>query len=304
MPRVPDKQLGVFEIIDAAFDVYEEHLVKMIKIVAPLVVPAYVLQAVILSLVAPEYRSFDSYASFEEFFQDQGAFVVTQVLTGIAVIVLVMVANAGCIRLVSDAFDGRELEAGAARDAGGESIGALLVASFLGGLLTLVGFMFLILPGIYLAGAMLLIVPAVMVERLSGYRAVRRSVALIRGNWWRAIAPFLIVSIAVGVAAAVVSIPALFVDPNTPVAFALGATGSIVVGLFLYPMSAIVATIIFYDLRLRKEGPADLAIAQTVPAQPGWPDPGTATGSSQPVRGFAPPVAEPARLQPPPLSNS
>jgi hypothetical protein len=128
----------------------------------------------------------------------------------------------------------------------------LLIALMVAG-----GVILLILPGIYLATASSLAWPALMVERRSPLDAVRQSLRLVKGNWWRVsavIAVALIVALVfyiVVFATLAIVLPlagandvAMFTAASVVVLIALGAIGM--------PFYGAVLLSLHDDLRLRQ----------------------------------------------------
>lgn len=118
---------------------------------------------------------------------------------------------------------------------------------------------------------------AVASDRLSPGRAIARSWTLTRGNWWRSFLPVLVVGLAVGFAASVVS-PVMFISLAGMCVIALPLFTAI-----LTPLSITTVMVIYYDLRVRHEGYGALAHEFGLPE---FPPPG-------PPGPFAPPAAPP-----------
>jgi hypothetical protein len=125
------------------------------------------------------------------------------------------------------------------------------------------GFVALILPGLYLMIALSLSWLVQLVERRGPIASARRSVHLVRGNWWRTLAVltvatmaalvFYIVAFAIMGAALQIAGTndfAMFTATSVVVLVALGAIGAPFYGAVLYALHG--------DLRLRREG-IDLA---------------------------------------------
>jgi hypothetical protein len=117
----------------------------------------------------------------------------------------------------------------------------------------------LILPGIWLAVALSVSVPALLLERIRPFAAMRRSFRLVRGRWWPTFAVLLVGYLLIGIIGAIVQgivmvVPSVIADGNTLV----GAVGAVVGGtlgsVLTTPYSAAVITLVYFDLRVRKEG--------------------------------------------------
>jgi hypothetical protein len=130
-------------------------------------------------------------------------------------------------------------------------LGALLLTWFF----TLLGFIALIIPGIYVAVRLWVVAPSVVVENRRGMDAIRRSWGLVKDNWWRILGITIVVGIIAGVAGAILSVPGTLIADSTgsgPIAL----VGQIFGDAITYSFQALTATLIFFDLRARKEGPA------------------------------------------------
>jgi hypothetical protein len=133
------------------------------------------------------------------------------------------------------------------------------------------GFLFLIIPGIYLSIALSLIFIVRLEEELGFFDAVNRCIKLIKGNWWFTFGVILVVGIIQGFL-----MYALYI-PNYIMMFATAFTGvdseasglnrilyiftSIIssLGTLLYTVSTIAIAFHYYNLVERKEAPGLLA---------------------------------------------
>jgi hypothetical protein len=130
-------------------------------------------------------------------------------------------------------------------------LGALLLTWFF----TILGFIALIIPGIYVMVRLWVVAPAVVAEGHRGMGALRRSWELVKDNWWRVLGITIVVGIIGGVAAAILYIPGTIIADETgsgPIALA----GQIFGDAITYSFQALTATLIFFDLKARKEMPA------------------------------------------------
>ena len=176
-------------------------------------------------------------------------------------------------------------------------LGALLLTWFF----TLLGFVALIIPGIYVMVRLWVVAPAVVVENRRGMGAVRRSWELVKDNWWRILGITIVVGIIGGVAGAILSVPGTLIADETgsgPIAL----IGQIFGSAITYSFQALTATLIFFDLRARKEGPA--AGYYGPGPQPQWgppPPPGQYPPPPPPQGQYPPPPPPPGEYpQPPP----
>jgi hypothetical protein len=148
------------------------------------------------------------------------------------------------VRLVMDVRDGRrDSSVGELVSSATPFIGSLIVFSFLSGIGIVIGFILLIIPGLYLMTIWSVGAPAIVVERKSGLEAFSRSHELVKGQGWDVffviVCVFLII-LASGIVAAAIG------------AAIGGVIGAIIVAsvvlLFYMPVQALVQSVLFFDL--------------------------------------------------------
>jgi hypothetical protein len=134
---------------------------------------------------------------------------------------------------------------------------SLLWVSLLGGLVVGVAFALCFIPGIYLGVAFAVAIPAVMTEDVRGRRALGRSRRLVKGRWWRTFALLLLGAIlsvvlfyAVLLLARVVTSGA---GPRTVVGVVVNVLTSTVLSALVIPFAAAYVTVLYFDLRVRRE---------------------------------------------------
>jgi hypothetical protein len=159
-------------------------------------------------------------------------------------------------RVVSASYLGQQLSAADALRATGRRVLALLAAAILVHLVELVGFVLLILPSLVAMAFYICTTPAVMIEELGPIKAMRRSFALVRPRFW----PVLGIAVVSGLMASTLS--GILGSPFSLAGNAIGsdwgfivvAIGSIIPALIATPFVAIVATLVYFDARIRHEG--------------------------------------------------
>jgi len=145
-----------------------------------------------------------------------------------------------------------------------------ILASILVAVATGVGFLLLLVPGIYLAGAWLLTFAAMVIGDAGVVESMRISQRLIQGHWWRSTTLY---SVAALIALAFFAIVGLLLGLSAPPSPAAGAIviglqrlASVAVGSLMMLWFPTVLLSLYYDLDLRRTG-ADLA--QRVAQLPG-----------------------------------
>src|SRR5262249_39640718 len=156
--------------------------------------------------------------------------------------------------------------------------------------LTVVGFVFCVIPGIYLSVAFAVTLPVLMSEGQRGRKALGRSRSLVRGRWWKTALTLLVAGLLAGVISGVVSAAissVTFAGGGAPVvAFFTAAVAGTAGALISTPFSAAYHTVLYFALRVRKEAFALRLLASRLGVDPpaGWvgPPAPAATPESRP----------------------
>jgi len=282
MEGVQFEPMSVGRIIDRTFTIYRNNFLRFVTIVAIIQVPVTLLSLVSSSFllagvpahqqVAPEFSD-DTTTSFEtenetrprvmrEDFASPSLAIVGclgTVLSGLLAMVGAMLCQAALTKSVSETYLGRELSVGQAYKAILPRFLSLLGASFLVGLVVWLGFLLLIVPGVIFALWLFLTTPSIVVENHRAIQGMSRSKALISGNLGKALA----VAFVAGLIGFAINMPtsylgvliATLLGPDnivlsTAVSRCIGVVGQILAT----PIGAAASILLYYDLRIRKEG--------------------------------------------------
>lgn len=138
--------------------------------------------------------------------------------------------------------------------------GQLIATVLLVGLVVVAGTMLCIVPGIYLAVMWIFVTPIIAIEGLGGINAMKRSWDLVSGEWWRCFSTYFLLSMLVGLVAGMVTWPvtglamALGGERHVALAQALSTGVSTVAAIIVQPVAITGLVLLYYDLRIRKEG--------------------------------------------------
>ena len=190
------------------------------------------------------------------------ALIACGVLAGLIVAVVLYGALIARIDSVAHAAP---LSVGESLAVGARRLIALVVAFLLAGLVTLVGLILLVIPGLIVMLWFVFAANAVIVERLGPIEALTYSRTLVYGHWWRTAALLTIVAIILMVVYVVLVLVVgvlVFTSPDTLatgqapwyVQFVAGP----VLAMFAAPLTYALMLSIYYDLKARLEG-GDLA---------------------------------------------
>ena len=140
----------------------------------------------------------------------------------------------------------------------------LIAVSILAGIAISIGFVLLIIPGLYLVTIWAVIAPVVVLERPGVFAAFGRSRRLVKGDGWQVfgvIVLFFVIYICIGIVLTVLG--ALFGDVGQVV---FGYIGSVITA----PLVALAASVLYFELKERREGvTAPAASGGIAPETPG-----------------------------------
>jgi hypothetical protein len=252
------RPLGIGEILDAGIKVFMRHWRTLVLSVVGLILPVQIVSVLITASIAPEQLDWTtSETGVEE--GEEGAFLVGQGAILLLTMVSVLLATAVCFKAVADAYLGGEPDWRRSLRFAVRRLGGLIGLSIIGGVLILLGLFALIVPGIWLAVAFSVGVPVLLLERMGPWASLRRSFQLVRGRWWATAGALVVGYLLIAVIGALLQgvimvVPSVLADGNTLVS-ALGAVvGGTVASALTTPYSAAVVTLVYFDLRVRKEG--------------------------------------------------
>jgi hypothetical protein len=181
------------------------------------------------------------------------------VISGIAGLVGNSLVLGACVKALSDAYLGQQPNARDSLRFGLRRLLPLIVLVIVRGIGDTVGFVLLIIPGIWLYAAWSVAVPALVIERAGPFRSLGRSRHLVKDSWGRTAAVLLVAAIITLVIGGLIQgllTAAAESSGNPSVLFVVVITvlAAIVSAVLLQPFAAAVLTVLYYDLRIRREG--------------------------------------------------
>ena len=316
------RPLSVGEVLDASFKVVRQSFGVLALCVLVVAVPLEIISTLVAASTSDNAFNLDSAPANDI---STGTAAAGQLLIGILGLVLTTLATAACFRAVSSTYLGEKPTVGESLSFAASRLLPLIWLSILYSFGLIIPFLLLLLPGIWLAVAWSLSYPALLAEDVRGFKALGRSFRLVSGRWWATFGALVVMFLIVVVISAIVGVllGAILVASldNEFVAGVLTTLINIGSSLITVPLFAAVLTIIYYDLRVRKEGfdlsvlargvgtsaPTDAANVAASSGLGGYE--GSAGGGFAPPEsgggggGFAPPQAPdstPPPSQPPP----
>lgn len=262
------RPLGVGELLDASIKLVRRHFKALALVTLLASIPIEILSGLITAATTEFCRGAGCANEFEAdtvyLWEDDVAYYGGRVVIGLLAALQFVVVQVACFRILAEGYLGRSVGAGAsvryALSRGWATV--WLTVLLLAGLV--VAFLALLLPGIWLAVAWSVAIPVLLVERTAGAAALRRSFQLVRGLWWSTFARLLVATLLIGVATAaigggLVALLLFAVEEASYAGLVLGGIINVVIEILTTPFLAAVATLIYFDLRVRKEG-FDLAV--------------------------------------------
>jgi hypothetical protein len=245
---IPQRGLG--DILSAAFDVYKANASKLITIVAIVVVPLSFISHFFTGVVfkpttetvtiAGQTISTTTTRSF-------GTFVLASLIAAAIAVIISAALQAALVRGAALATVGDPIDVEASYQYGFRRFGSVVWISLLVGLIVAVGFLLLIIPGIIFLTMLAVAIPALIVENQRGTGALGRSWSLVKGHFWHVLGTIVVAAIITGVISAIFGAVG---GSNWFLQWIFGSIGTIVTA----PYSALIAILLYVDLRARTEG--------------------------------------------------
>jgi hypothetical protein len=227
-------------------------------------------------------------------FYSEGGFLLS-LLAGALSIVATFWYQGMVVEAARDILDGRRDQTiGGLFSSASPVLAPLIGAGILAGIGIAIGFVLLIIPGLFLLTIWSVLVPVIVLERTGVFDSFGRSRELVKGNGWQVFGVLVVLFLIILVIRLVLSvIIGAILD-----SFAGFALADIIVNLFTVPLSALAASNIYFELkRLRGEPIPGAGGELAAPA--GVPPEASTRGSSMP-----PPQPPGSGQAPPPEPGS
>lgn len=221
-PQPPGKDLTVSGVIENALHLYRAHAATLILAGAAVFIVAAVVQAIL--------HDADS--------------AILGLLGSIVTLVAAALFAGFVVTLVADVRDGkRDFTAGELLSNASHAILPLIGFAILFALGVGIGFILLIVPGLFLLTIWSVGAPAIVVERVGVFRAFGRSHELVRGHGWTvfgAIVTVWLILLVIGFVAAAIGIAIQGV--------VLSLVLAAIVNILTAPVAALVSSVLFFEL--------------------------------------------------------
>ena len=255
-PRVrplPLRQMGIGELVDGAVKLYRRDWLALTGIAALVLVPLTFIQ---LWVTQSMVTSVDVLATDAEFQAMTTQLVlVTLVFVAVQLLIAQPFLVAAISRAAADAYLGERVTLGQTLRYALSRLPAILWVTIITLIVTTIGFILLIIPGIIAAVRLTLTPAVVVVEDVRGTKAVGRSWRLTDGHFWRVLATLILSGIISFVGAAIIQIPTEVIATMLgPEGWPVSALGAALATVLITPFSLLIVVLLYFDLRVRKEG--------------------------------------------------
>jgi len=225
------------ELIDAAFQVYRRSPVPFIVAMALIYVP-WLGVRLLLKLDVPDRPD-----------QLTAGLVRLATIGGAAALLLYCLAGGVGFVLARAVYLDEPLDIANAFRRTFTRLPQLLLATIIEFILVGIGFLFLIVPGVYLAAQFFAVRQAILLEDAGPFRALGRSTTLSSGQKLHILGTLILITLL-----------ALVVDGGAAMLIGLQPSKALTavlltgISIVVYPLFVITETVLYFDTRIRKEG--------------------------------------------------
>ena len=284
MRPAPLRPLGVGEILDVGINICLRHAGTLLRLTLGIAVPVGILSTLInVSAVADDEQDDGQIgtggidATGQTSLPDDSWTELAGLGASTLVTLLAAVfATTACFRALSEAYLGRSPDWRQSYRFAAPRFLPVLWVTMLTVIGAMLGLVLLVVGAIAFYVFWSVAVPVVLAEDVRGTRALRRSWSLVRGRWWPAFGVLVIGSILGGiVSVGLLAVTDLVVPGESDSVGRIVADGlaQVLGSAIATPLTAAFTVVLYFDLRVRKEGfdlelLADRLAGRAVPSGP------------------------------------
>ncbi len=253
------RPLTLGETLDAAVAVTRRHMRVLVAIVLLVVLPIEALSVAVTAATTETYDVTTSTLDSDVSYDDEDAYVAGQIAVVVLGLLSLVLATVACFRALADSYFGKQPSVSGSLGFAGERLSAVVWLVLLMLSLLALAFLAFVIPGIWLGVAWSMAFPVLLVERLVGMSALRRSFQLVQGYWWATFGRLFVANLIAGLISAVIVYALLaavvaVVDSTSFAALAALGGVNVLASVLTTPFIAAVVVVTYFDLRVRKEG--------------------------------------------------
>ena len=254
------RPLSVGEVLDASFKIVRQSFGVLAGCVFVVALPLNIVNTLITASTSDNAFNLDSNPSagtssdFSSGTTEFAGFLLTTTLS----IVLMTIATAACFRAVSGVYLGEAPTVGGSLAFAATRLLPVIGLSLLYFLGLIPAFIALVIPFIWLSVAWSVSFPALLSEGIGPVAALARSFRLVRRRWWPTFGAlavmYLLVGVISGILGALLGATLIAAVDSEAVAAVFFTIINTLASLITLPLLAAVVTVLYFDLRVRKEG--------------------------------------------------
>jgi hypothetical protein len=278
--------LIVGDVVLAGFRICSDRWKDLLKVTAKTVFPAAIFGSLLIATYMPDVLLDAMGNNLDPEVTDEALRAIASsewVNLGIAVLIYVLVTAAAnvialnaCIHISLNHHDAREVDHSDALRVGFSKLWSMLWLFTMTSLLTLIGFVLCILPGIWLFVSWTVAPVVLLREGLKGSKAMGRSFRMVKPRFWPALVVVILEVACIFIIQTILGgLPGLFLpasaDANSFAVFFSLSVGGAIGGLFGVALHAAIATELYFGLVEHEE--EGLPPGQLAPIPPPPPPP-------------------------------
>jgi hypothetical protein len=250
------RPLSVGEVLDASFKIVRQSFGTLAGCVLVVALPLNIINTLIAASTRDNAFNLDTTPTSSNV--STGTEIAGGLLTATLALVLTTLAAAACFRAVSGVYLGERPTVGESLSFAATRVVPVVLLSLLYFFALIPAFIALIIPGAWLSVAWCLSFPALLSEGLGPVAALGRSYRLVKGRWWPTfgalLVMYLLVLVISGILGALLGAVLIASVDNEAVAGVFSTIINTLSSLITLPLMASVLTVLYFDLRVRKEG--------------------------------------------------
>jgi hypothetical protein len=244
VPRFEAMTTGA--LLDRAFRLYTGNFSLMLGITAAAYVPFYLIMLIVESSLAAQVHAASGGLSTLLF---QISFMILWASIAFPI------AGGAATYAISERYLGNDVRIGEALRMTLSRFWTLSVAQITATIRVMFGFLLLIVPGILWLLSYSLVVPAILVEDQKAIPSLRRSRDLVKGHRGKVFCVMFIINLLQGIPILGVNMISGLIFNTESGSGAVLSSGIInLVSIFLTPLGIVATILLYYDMRIRKEG--------------------------------------------------
>lgn len=244
-------QLSVGEVLNSSFELYRKQAVALWSLTAIVVIPTQVLIWIIVRVTL----SGDAFARDGTVYTSGSTAPATVAVAVLGFLSAILVMGA-LSRLLAETYTGHPSNWQESLGYAARHFAPLLWLAIVAGIALGVGYLLLLLPGVFLTVAWSVAVPVLVFEASPVFGALTRSWELVKFNWWRVFGALLVgLVIVFGISFAVGAILGTIASSSSlAVVLTLSSLSRAIAAILGYPLVAAISVVIYASLRSQKEG--------------------------------------------------